>query len=87
MNPDPFDIIRADIAALRKEIAEVRNERLLNQNDAAAALGIAQETLSRMTTAGKVPCIRIGRSVRYVLAEVIKHGRNRRTYKKKTNRL
>lgn len=51
---------------------------LLSQNQAARVLGVAQETLSRWTSAGKVPCVRIGvRSVRYVLEEIVGHARSR----------
>jgi excisionase family DNA binding protein len=38
---------------------------LWNSHEAAAALSISLRTLWTLTDEGKIPCIRIGRSVRY----------------------
>ncbi len=38
---------------------------LLTVADAAASLAVCQKTLWRMTRDGKLPCVRIGRAVRY----------------------
>ncbi len=36
--------------------------------DAAAALGLSVSTLARLTRAGKLPCVKLGRSVLYPVA-------------------
>lgn len=41
---------------------------LLDPAEAAAALKISPRTLWAMTKAGKVPCVRIGRQIRYGVA-------------------
>jgi excisionase family DNA binding protein len=38
---------------------------LLNSKEAAAAMGISTKTLWTLTAGGKVPCIRLGKLVRY----------------------
>lgn len=53
-------------------------QRLLNQTQVAKHLGVRVETVSRWTTAGTLPCVRIGkRSVRYLLTQIVKHLRCR----------
>lgn len=53
-------------------------QRLLNQTQVAKHLGVRVETVSRWTTAGTLPCVRIGkRSVRYLLAQIVKQLRCR----------
>jgi len=44
---------------------------LLKPAEAAKALAISERALRRATTAGGVPCVRIGRSVRYALADLL----------------
>ncbi len=39
--------------------------QLLTPPDAAMALAISERTLARLTAAGELPTVRIGRSVRY----------------------
>lgn len=39
--------------------------QLLTPPDAARALAISERTLARLTAAGQLPTVRIGRSVRY----------------------
>lgn len=43
---------------------------LLRPRDAASALAISQRTLWTLTAGGQIPCIRLGRSVRYSAAEL-----------------
>lgn len=53
--------------------------RLLNRTEVAQHLGVRVETISRWTTAGTIPCVRIGnRSVRYILTQIIGHLRRRK---------
>ncbi len=47
-------------------------QRLLKRNEVAKHLGVRVETVSRWTTAGTLPCVRIGkRSVRYLLPQIM----------------
>lgn len=51
---------------------------LLTARDAAAVLAISPRTLWAMTASGELPCVRIGRSVRYTprdLADYIERQR------------
>ncbi|MBL9163114.1 MAG: helix-turn-helix domain-containing protein [Planctomycetaceae bacterium] len=43
---------------------------LLTPKEAAAALGISPRKLWSLTASGDVPCVRIGRSVRYDAADL-----------------
>jgi excisionase family DNA binding protein len=43
---------------------------LLTPRDAARALAISERTLWGLTKQGLIPCIRIGRAVRYALADL-----------------
>ncbi len=53
--------------------------RLLNRTEVAKHLGVRVETVSRWTTAGTIPCVRIGkRSVRYLLPQIVSHLRRRK---------
>ena len=40
----------------------------LRPREAAAALGLSVSTLARLTRAGKLPCVKLGRSVLYPVA-------------------
>ena len=51
--------------------------------EVAEALGIRPETLSRWTSAGLIPVIRLGRLVRYDLAAIAKHLADTKTIKPK----
>jgi excisionase family DNA binding protein len=51
--------------------------------EVAEALGIRPETLSRWTSAGVIPVIRLGRLVRYDLAAIAKHLADTKTIKPK----
>lgn len=54
-------------------------QRLLNRTEVAKHLGVRVETVSRWTTAGTIPCVRIGkRSVRYMLPQIVSHLRRRK---------
>lgn len=44
---------------------------LLEADELARALGLAKHTIYRWGKAGRIPSIRLGRKVRYVLADVI----------------
>jgi excisionase family DNA binding protein len=58
-------------------------QRLLKRNEVAQHLGVRVETVSRWTTAGTLPCVRIGkRSVRYLLPQIV----NRLTRRNKGGR-
>jgi excisionase family DNA binding protein len=47
-------------------IAHAENPKLLwTCREAAAALSVSERTLWTLTDQGKIPCLRIGRSVRY----------------------
>lgn len=53
--------------------------RLLNRTEVAQHLGVRVETVSRWTTAGTIPCVRIGkRSVRYLLPQIVSKLRRRK---------
>jgi len=53
--------------------------RLLNRTEVAKHLGVRVETVSRWTTAGTLPCVRIGkRSVRYLLPQIVSQLRRRK---------
>jgi len=53
--------------------------RLLNRTEVAKHLGVRVETVSRWTTAGMIPCVRIGkRSVRYLLTQILGQLRRRK---------
>jgi excisionase family DNA binding protein len=43
---------------------------LLTANEAAETLRISQRKLWSLTNCGEIPCVRIGRSVRYDLADL-----------------
>ena len=43
---------------------------LLTVNQASAALAVCSKTLWALTRDGRLPCVRIGRAVRYDLADV-----------------
>ena len=54
-------------------------QRLLNRTEVAKHLGVRVETVSRWTTAGTIPCLRIGkRSVRYLLPQIVSQLRRRK---------
>jgi len=45
--------------------------RVYTQREIAGALGLCPETISRWTTAGIIPCHRVGRVIRYDLTAVL----------------
>lgn len=45
--------------------------QLLEADELARALGLAKHTIYRWGKAGRIPAIRLGRKVRYILADVI----------------
>jgi excisionase family DNA binding protein len=52
-------------------------DALLNRNETARRLGISERLLWRLTQRGSIPCVRLGRSVRYcpkAIAKVIEKG-------------
>lgn len=53
-----------------QEQLEMKPALLLNANQAAEALAISPRKLWSMTSSGEVPCLRIGRSVRYSVDEL-----------------
>ena len=51
----------------------------LDRTEVAKHLGVRVETVSRWTTAGTIPCLRIGkRSVRYLLPQIVSQLRRRK---------
>lgn len=68
------------VALLRKEVAELRtllgeprakDKDLLTVEQAATYLGMTVAALRRATTRGSIPCIRVGRRVRYDKTELL----------------
>lgn len=52
-------------------------EALLSRGDAARRLNISERLLWRLTQRGSIPCVRLGRSVRYcpkAIAKLIEKG-------------
>ena len=73
--------MRRDIAFLLKTLDEWRNEMnalikhsaialLVSAKDAAQMLGISPRLLWTQTHKGTIPCVRIGRTVRYSVADL-----------------
>jgi len=48
----------------------MNHQLLLTAREAAEALAISPRKLWSMTNAGEIPCVRIGRSVRYDVADL-----------------
>ena len=46
--------------------------RLLKPREAAELLAISERTLWTLTKQGVIPCVRLGRSVRYRLSELVR---------------
>ena len=44
--------------------------QLMTAKEAAALLAVSERTLWTLTKAGTIPCIRLGRSIRYRLSEL-----------------
>ena len=49
-----------------------QQKRVYTQKEIAGELNLCAETVSRWTTAGVIPCLRVGRTVRYDLTAVLK---------------
>ena len=67
---------QAEVARLMDEVNQWRKAAnsstdLLNQKQLAEALSVHAITICRWTVAGKIPCHRVGRIVRYDLAAVM----------------
>lgn len=45
-------------------------EKLLSVSELAQQLGLNDETVRRLTRSGEMPCVKVGKSVRYRLSEV-----------------
>ena len=56
-----------------------RSDRLIGRREAAQYLAISDRHLWTITASGALPCIRIGRSVRYALADLDGFIESRRT--------
>lgn len=41
--------------------------------DVAQALGVCDETIRRMARDGRLPCIKVGKKLKFKMAEVVKH--------------
>lgn len=46
------------------------NQLLVTAKDAARMLSIGERTLARLTAAGEMPCVHIGKSLRYDVADL-----------------
>jgi excisionase family DNA binding protein len=57
-------------AVIEPKAPQTTEPLLLRPIEAARALGIGARSLWRLTDAGEVPCVRIGRSVRYAPADL-----------------
>lgn len=55
---------------MNHSMPQVTERLLLPPNDAAQTLSISPRTLWGLTQAGEIPCIRIGRAVRYDPADL-----------------
>lgn len=74
---DSFDRVCSVVRTLIAKKHAAR--RLLNRTEVAQHLGVRVETVSRWTTAGTIPCVRIGkRSVRYLLPQIVSQLRRRK---------
>lgn len=74
---DSFDCASRGVRTLITKKHAAR--RLLNRTEVAKHLGVRVETVSRWTTAGTIPCVRIGkRSVRYLLTQIVSQLRRRK---------
>lgn len=49
-------------------------EKLLSVSELAAALGVNEETIRRLTRSGELPCTKVGKSVRYRLSDIVPAG-------------
>lgn len=55
---------------IEQKTAATMERLLLKPREAAKALGIGPRTLWTLTNSGEIACIRIGRSVRYAMADL-----------------
>ncbi len=58
--------------AVRAEIREALSEELLDTEEAAALLNMSEGALRKAVQRGQVPCVRIGRRLRYRRSELIR---------------
>lgn len=56
--------------AFKKEDEEQMKPLLINGRTAARMLGVSERTLWSLTDEGKLPCVRIRRSVRYAVSDL-----------------
>ena len=62
--------------------SEGRRKRLLTSKEAARYLGISERHLWAITASGDLPCIKVGRSVRYAIDDLNGYIDSRRTGRK-----
>lgn len=43
----------------------------LKPGELASRLGVSRETIRRMARSGRIPCLRVGKSVRFSLSDVL----------------
>lgn len=71
-----IDLLKTQVERLQKQ---VKYFRLFDRDEVAKHLGVRVETVSRWTTSGTIPCVRIGkRSVRYLLPQIVSQLRRRK---------
>ena len=69
----------AEMAALAREMRTLSvtpaDHRAITLKQAAADFGLHEETLRKLTTSGRLPALRFGRSVRVQIADLVRLGR------------
>lgn len=81
---NPFDVIIADLQEIKSKLAETHvsaapsQAEIIDRYELCKRLGITEPTVIRWEKKGKIPCFRIGSSVRYnwqiVIATLEKKG-------------
>ena len=49
-----------------------QDDRLLTIREVARYLGVSEKTIRRMVAAGLIPCVRIGRAIRFLPGDVFR---------------
>lgn len=58
---------------------DVITERLLSSSDLADRWQISERTVKRLVDSGEVHCVRVGRQIRFKLADVLAYEKKRRS--------
>ena len=54
------------------------NERLLSSNDLADRWQVSPRTVKRLVGSGKIHCVRVGRQLRFKLADILAYEKKKR---------